>query len=103
MSWVTIIWSMTATVCVTLAGIYLLVWRRNYTAWGNLLFCLTAVSAAAFAFCELRMMRAETPAEFATTLKWAHVPAWLVIVSLVGFVRFYLRAGRTWLAWMVCG
>jgi len=103
MSWVTVIWSMIAAVCVTLAGIYLLVWRRNHSAWANLLFCLTAVSVAAFAFCELRMMRAETPAEFATTLKWAQVPVWLLVLSLVGFVRLYLRAGRTWLAWMTCG
>ena len=103
MSWVTVIWSMIAAVCITLAVIYLLVWRRNHSAWANLLFCLTAVSVAVFAFCELRMMRAETPAEFATTLKWAHVPVWLLLVSLVGFVRLYLRTGRTWLAWMVCG
>ena len=103
MSWVTIIWSMIAAVCFTLAAIYLLVWRRNRAAWPNLLFCLTAVSTAAFAFCELRMMRAETPAEFATTLKWGQVPVWLLVVSLVGFVRLYMRAGRTWLAWITCG
>ena len=102
-SLITVIWSMIAAVCFTLAAIYLLVWRRNHTAWANLLFCLMAVSTAAFAFCELRMMRAEAPAELATTLKWAHIPVWLLVVSLVGFVRFYLKAGRTWLAWMVCG
>jgi two-component system, LuxR family, sensor kinase FixL len=49
------------------------------------------------------MMRAGTPAEFATVLKWGHVAVWLLIVSLVGFVRVYLKAGRPWLAWMVCG
>ena len=103
MSWVTVIWSMIAAVCVTLAGIYLLVWRRNHSAWANLLFSVTAVSTAAFAFCELRMMLAETPAEFGTTLKWGQVPVWLLSVSLVGFVLLYLRAGRTWLAWMACG
>ncbi len=103
MSWVTIIWSMIAAACITLAVIYLLVWRRNHSAWANLLFCLTAVSVAVFAFCELRMMRAETPAEFATTLKWGQVPVWLLFVSLIGFVRLYLRAGRTGLAWMACG
>ena len=102
-SLITVIWSMIGAVCGTLAGIYLLGWRRNHTAWANLLFCLAAVSTAVFAFCELRMMRAETPAELATTLKWAHIPVWLFVVSLVGFVRLYLRAGRIWLAWMVCG
>jgi two-component system, LuxR family, sensor kinase FixL len=103
MSLVTIIWSMIASACTTLAGIHLLIWRRNHSAWASLLFCLTAVSTAAFAFCELQMMQAETPEEFATTLKWAHVPVWLVTISLVWFVRLYLRAGRTWLAWVVSG
>ena len=36
-------------------------------------------------------------------LRWAHAPAWVLIVSFVGFVRLYLRAGRLWLAWTVCG
>ncbi len=102
-SLITVIWSMIVAVCGTLAGIYLLVWRRNHTAWANLFFCLAAVSTAVFAFCELRMMKAETPPEFETILKWGLIPVWLLVVSLVGFVRLYLRAGRTWLAWMVCG
>ena len=48
------------------------------------------------------MMRAETPAQFATALRWLHVPAWVLILSLVGFVRLHLRAGRPWLAWTIC-
>ena len=35
-SLITVIWSMIAAVCATLAGIYLLVWSRNHTAWANL-------------------------------------------------------------------
>src|SRR5271169_2000980 len=102
-SLITVIWSMIASACLTLAAIHVLIWAKDRQAWANLLFSLTAAPIAAFAFCELRMMRAETPAEFATTLKWAHVPVWLLVVSLVAFVRLYLRAGRTWLAWTVCG
>ena len=102
-SLVTVIWSMMASACLMLAGIQLLVWCKTRNAWPNLLFSLTAVSTAAFAFCELWMMRARTPAELASTLKWAHVPVWLVLVSLVGFVRLVLKAGRPWLAWTVCG
>ena len=102
-SLITVIWSMIASACLTLAGIQLLVWWKIRNAWPNLLFCLTAISTAAFAFCELRMMLARTPAEFASTLKWAHIPVWLVLVSLVGFVRLFLKAGRPWLAWTVCG
>ena len=48
------------------------------------------------------MMRAETPAQFATALRWLHVPVWVLILSLVGFVRLHLRAGRPWLAWTIC-
>jgi two-component system sensor kinase FixL len=102
MSWVTIIWSMVASACLTLAGIYLLVWCKKRTAWASLLFSLTAVATAAMAFCELWMMRAETPGQFGTALRWLHVPAFVIIVSLIGFVLFHLRAGRPWLAWTIC-
>ena len=53
MSWVTVIWSMVASACLTLAVIYWLVWCRNRTAWAHLLFSVTAASTTAFAFCEL--------------------------------------------------
>ena len=103
MSPITIIWSMSAAACLTLAVINFLFWCRNRKAWANLLFFLTATSTAAFAFCELWMMRADTPAEFAAVLKWAHIVVWLLVVSNVWFVRSYLKAGRLWLAWTVCG
>ena len=82
---------------------HVLVWWRRREVRANLLFALTAVAAAVFAGCELWMMRAETPGAFGMAVRWAHVPAWVLIVSLVGFVRLYLRAGRLWLAWTVCG
>jgi len=103
MSWVTITWSMIASACLTLAAINFLTWCRNREAWANLFFSLLATGTTAFAFCELGMMRVATPAQFGTVLKWAHVPTWLIVVSLVGFVRLYLKAGRPWLAWTVCG
>jgi len=103
MSLITIIWSMSASACLTLAAINLLVWSRNRKALANLFFSLLATGTAAFAFCELAMMRASTPTEFATVLKWGHIAVWLLVVSLVGFVRVYLKAGRPWLAWLVCG
>jgi two-component system sensor kinase FixL len=103
MSWVTIIWAMIASACLTLALVHVLVWWRRREARANLLFALTAVAAAVFAGCELWMMRAETPVTFGMAVQWAHAPAWVLIVSLVGFVRLYLRAGRLWLAWTICG
>ena len=99
MSWVTIVWSMVASACLTLAAMHVLVWARRRTAWAHLLFALSAAGVAAYAGCELWMMRAETPGEFGVALRWAHVPVWMVVVSLVAFARCYLRAGRLWLAW----
>jgi two-component system, LuxR family, sensor kinase FixL len=102
MSWVTIIWSMTASACLTLAALHLLVWCRKRTAWANLLFSLTAAATAALAACEFWMMRAETSAGVGAAIRWGHVPFWALMISLVGFVRLHMRAGRPWLAWAVC-
>jgi two-component system, LuxR family, sensor kinase FixL len=102
MSWVTIIWAMIASASLTLALVHVLVWWRRREAWANLLFAMMAVATAVFAGCELLVMRAETPEAFGMVVRWAHVPVWVLIVSLVGFVRLYLRAGRVWLAWTVC-
>jgi hypothetical protein len=103
MSWVTIIWSMVASACLTLAAIHLLIWCQRRTARASLVFSLLSVAVAALAACEFWMMRAETPTQFATALRWFHVPGGVLIVSLVGFVRLHLRAGRPWLGWTICG
>ncbi len=103
MSPVTIIWSMAASACLTLAAMHLLIWARRRAAWPNLLFSLSSAGIAAYAACELWMMRAQTPTEFGMALRWIHVPVWVIVVSLVWFARLYLRAGRSWLAWTVCG
>ena len=103
MSWVTVIWSMTASACLTLALMHGFVWYKQREAWANLLFAVVAVTTAAIAGFELAMMQAATTASFGSALRWLHVPAWVLILSLVGFVRLYLRAGRPWLAWTVVG
>jgi two-component system, LuxR family, sensor kinase FixL len=103
MSWVTVIWSMIASACLTLAVIYFLSWIRNRAAWAHLFFSLTAASTTTFAFCELSMMRALTPDELVAAMKWAHVALFFWLVSTVGFVRLYLGAGRLWLAWTISG
>lgn len=92
---------MLAAGCLTLAAVNLLVWCKQRTAWANLLFSSTAAAVAAMAFCELWMMRAKTPEQFGAALRWLHVVGFVIIVSLLGFVRYYMRAGRPWLAWMV--
>jgi len=98
MSLVTIIWSMFAAVCLTLAAVHLPVWWINREARASLAFSVTTISTAAFAICELWMLQARTPGEYATALKWAQIPITITVVGCVGFVHFYLDAGRPWLA-----
>jgi signal transduction histidine kinase len=103
MSWVTVIWSMVVSACLTLAIVQGLVWWRRREARAHALFALSAVGTALLACTELWMMHAETPDEIGRAHRWLFAAAWLVSVALVGFVQLYLKAGRPWLAWTVYG
>src|SRR5215469_18186268 len=101
MSWVTVIWSIGAGACLTLAFLQFVVWWKDRTARANLVFAFGAVAVAVFAALEFGLMQAETLAQFSAVMRWIHVPAWVLIISIVVFVRLYLNAGRRWLAWSV--
>jgi two-component system sensor kinase FixL len=103
MNWVTIIFSMTASACLTLALIYGLIWWRQRDAWANLLFSLAAIGTAATAATDLATLRSESTVQLAAAIRWSHLANWLMIVSLAWFVLLYFRAGRPWLLWTVCG
>src|SRR6266480_4587992 len=103
MSWVTINWSLDSGACVTLALMNCVVWWKDRTARANLAFSVMAIAVAIFAGFELALMRAQTPEQFGEVVRWLHVPVWVMIASLVAFVRLYLRAGRPWLAWAIVG
>jgi two-component system, LuxR family, sensor kinase FixL len=103
MSWITVVWSMNAAACLTLAGFYCLVWCKQRENWVYLLFSSSAVAAAAIAAFELGMMHAETVGRYEALVRWIHLPTWVLIVSFVIFVRLYFHAGRQWLAWSICG
>ena len=103
MTWSTIIWSMSAAVCLTLAAVHFIVWSRMRDSWGNLLFTVAAVSTAVIAMLELNLIHAKTPEAYGELLRWLHVPTGMLMVALVWFVYFYLQAGRRWLAWTITG
>jgi two-component system, LuxR family, sensor kinase FixL len=103
MSWITIVWSMNAAACVTLGGTYLLVWCRQREDWVYLVLSCGAVAGAALTGFELAQLHAQTSEQYGALLRWVQFPVWLLVVSVVVFVRLYLRAGRPWLAWSVCG
>jgi len=103
MNWITVVWSINAGACLTLGVIYLVVWCKQRESWVHLLFSCIAVAAAAIAIFEFQLLQADTPAEYGALMRWRYVPVWVLVVSLVGFARLYLRAGRSWLAWSACG
>ncbi|PYI98146.1 MAG: hypothetical protein DME98_05565 [Verrucomicrobia bacterium] len=103
MSWITLLWSMDAAFCFTAAGIYLLIWSKRRQNWVYLLFSSSALATGIIAELELIGMHAQTTAQYSAVLRWAQLPIWMLTLSIVWFGRLYLRAGRLWLAWCVCG
>jgi two-component system, LuxR family, sensor kinase FixL len=103
MNWVTLIWSMAASTCLTLAIIQFIIWCHNRTMQGNLLLFFATLATAGLTFCELWLWQSKTVGEYATVVRWGHVPFWVLTLSLVAFVRINVRAGRLWLAWTICG
>src|SRR5882672_4422836 len=102
MSWIPVIWSMTAAACLTLAFIHLSIWARGRARLAHLLFAAIALAAAAIAPIEALMMRSQTIEEFGRAVRWLHVPGFVALVAMVWFVRAFLGTGRLWLAYTVC-
>lgn len=103
MSWITLLGSMDAALCFTLAGIYLLVALKQREGWEHLLFSCSAAAAGVIAELELTAVRAGTGGQYGEIIRWAHLPLWVLLVSVVWFVHIYLRAGPRWLVWTICG
>ena len=98
MQWLTVIWSMALSACITLALMHLSIWLKDRSNLALLLFSLAAISVAGVGAGELLMMRAQTPEELGLYMRWTHVPLFIAIVSVVAFVYVYFDTGRGWLA-----
>ena len=87
MSWVTVIWSMIASACLTLAAIYALVWFRNRTAGPICSLPRRQPRPRRSRSVNCGMMRAGTPGELLTAMRWAHVALLFLLVSIIWFVH----------------
>lgn len=103
MSWITVIWSMNAGACLALAAFYGAGWCKQRENRVYLVFSCSAVAAAAISALELWMINARTVEQYQLLVRWIHVPAWVLTISFVAFVRLYLDAGRARLAWSIYG
>jgi PAS domain S-box-containing protein len=97
MSWVTIIWSMSAAVSLTLATIYLLIWFRERLSWAYLCFFVLAAGVIGLAAGELAAMYAPSPVAYGTAVRWSHLAFGFVVFGSLGFVHFYFGTGKGWL------
>jgi two-component system, LuxR family, sensor kinase FixL len=93
MSWIHLLWPMMGAASLTVGLIHLTIWARQRAQVAHLIFSIAALSVMALSLCELLLMLAQTPAQYATVLRWAHPVVAVLVVSLVGFVqvRFALR------------
>jgi signal transduction histidine kinase len=103
MSWVTVIYSMTASACLTVALIYGFIWWRQRDEWAYLLFAVASLGTAILACQDLLLNFAQTTRQFSSVALWSSLSFWITVLSLAGFVRLYLRAGRNWLLWTIFG
>ncbi len=94
------VWLMIVSACLTLGGMYFLVWFRNRER-PHLYYSINALSMSAFAFCELWIMRVHSTEAGVLALQCAQVALTVWLVSNVWFVKSYLGAGRAWLAWTI--
>src|SRR5215470_8863687 len=98
---VTILWSFSAAVAVTLAMVWGAVWLVERRDLASLMLCILAIATAASAYIELGMMHAATAEDFGAWLRWYHLPIFLGLMAQLLFVHYYLGTGRSWLMWAV--
>jgi signal transduction histidine kinase len=97
---ITLLWTIIATVAMTLALFCALAWTLERRNLGYLMFCLTAAATAACAPFELGMMHAQTPADYGEWLQNYHLPIFFVLLGQVLFIHFYLGTGRAWVLYL---
>ena len=101
MNWVTVVWSMVAAVCLTLGSMHLIVWASQREAWARFWFALASISVAVLAAAEFVMMQAASVEAYTLVQRWAHVPVFVILVSMIWFVYLYFGAGLKWLLWLI--
>jgi PAS domain S-box-containing protein len=101
MTWIDVVWPMMSAASLTLALIHVGSWYKQRDLTDHLALGMVCLGVGAIAILEWLMMRAQTPNEFATLLRWAHVPFALILVGLVAFVRVHFSAGRVWFGLLI--
>ena len=98
---VTFVWAVVIGACAMMALPHMLIGIKH-RAWQNLFFALAALSVAGIACGELAIMHSTTTEQIGRAQQWIHVPIFLLVVAIVGFVHLYFGTGRLWLGISAC-
>jgi two-component system sensor kinase FixL len=99
MSWLTIIWSMLTSVCLTFTLLHLFVWAKGIKPKANLAFAVAAGTGAVIIGMEMTAMQSTSIEQIAMIMRWVHLPVLFLWLAIFYFVRCYFEAGSLWLAW----
>lgn len=98
MSILTIIWSLVAGACVTLALMQYFIWMRDRKETANLLFSFSAIGAAGIAIFKLWGLKTIDINLYSLEVKLTHIPIFILLISLIWFIYVYFGTARKWLA-----
>jgi two-component system sensor kinase FixL len=99
MSWLTILWSMLTSVCLTFTLLHLFVWAKGIKPKANLAFAVAAGTGAVISGMEMTAMQSTSIEQIAMIMRWVHLPVLFLWLAIFYFVRCYFEAGSLWLAW----
>jgi two-component system, LuxR family, sensor kinase FixL len=97
MSWITIIWSMVASACLTLAFIHFYIWVRDTRRYAYFLFSLAALGAALTGIFELFTLQAQSVSQYDWAMYWGQIPEALFVIVIGWFIRVYFHVGHRWI------
>ena len=94
-------WSMCASMSLMLGLMHLLFWSSDRRVTAYLLAAVMGFAAAASAMLELNMLMTRSTETYNLLLRWENLAIFLILVSMVWFVRQYFLSGRRWLAILI--
>ena len=97
MDWITVIWSAAAGACLILGLTQFVVWIGKKHAWENLWLAITTISVVGLIACEVLTMNAQSPAEYAGIVRWAHLIYLFTSIGILGIIHCHFGIGRRWL------
>ena len=103
MNWVLFGWGVMGGACATVAIVHLIVWLKRPADYGNALFSVIALAIAVVSVFEVMSMKATSVHQYVALVRWGQVPIFVLVTTVVVFMRVYFGAGRLWLAYAVFG